>query len=137
MIAMQAAMGRVQVGRLDDIIRRKRENATALGARLRQIRGVTPPAARPDREHVHMLYSTLLDGNRDTARAAMLAAGVEVRLYFPPAHLQQVFIERHVDLPVTEDLSRRRWPLPFHARLTRAEFDEIATSLDAAVVAGC
>ena len=90
---MQAAMGVVQLGRLDDIIRRKRANATVLGERLRRIRGVTPPAVAADREHVYMLYTILLDAPRNSVRDAMLAGGVEVRLYFPPAHLQPVFAE--------------------------------------------
>jgi dTDP-4-amino-4,6-dideoxygalactose transaminase len=60
----------------------------------------------------------------------MLAAGVEVRLYFPPAHLQPVFAERRADLPVTEDLSRRMLSLPFHARLTDGEFEEVAMTLE-------
>lgn len=59
-----------------------------------------------------------------------------MRLYFPCAHVQPVFIERHVDLPVTEDLRRRMLSRPFNARLTQAEFDEIATSLEAAVAGG-
>jgi perosamine synthetase len=130
---MQAAMGVVQLGRLDDIIRRKRENATVLGGRLRGIRGVTPPAARPDREHVYMLYTTVLDGDRDAVREAMLDAGVEVRLYFPPAHQQPVFAEREADLPVTEDLSRRMLSLPFYARLSRRELEEVASTLEKAV----
>jgi perosamine synthetase len=130
MTEMQAAMGKVQLGRLDNIIMRKRENASAFGQRLRGIRGVTPPAAQPDREHVYMLYTTLLDSGRDATRDAMLAAGVEVRLYFPPAHLQPVFAERRADLPVTEDLSRRMLSLPFHARLTDGEFEEVAMTLE-------
>jgi perosamine synthetase len=126
---MQAAMGVVQLGRLDDIIRRKRENATVLGDRLRAIRGVTPPAARPDREHVYMLYTTLLDADRDLVRDAMLATGIEVRLYFPPAHRQPIFATTRVELPVTEDLSRRMLSLPFHARLTGRQLEDVASTL--------
>jgi perosamine synthetase len=133
MTEMQAAMGVVQVGRLDDIIRRKRKNATTFGDRLRQIRGVTPPAAQRDREHVYMLFTTLLDNGRDEVRDAMLRAGVEVRLYFPPAHRQPIFAGRRVDLPVTEDLSRRMLSLPFHTRLTDPQFEDIATTLEKAL----
>jgi perosamine synthetase len=133
MTEMQAAMGVVQLGRLDNIIRRKRKNATTFGDRLRQIRGVTPPAAQPDREHVYMLFTTLLDNGRDEVRDAMLRAGVEVRLYFPPAHRQPIFAGRRVDLPVTEDLSRRMLSLPFHTRLTDRQFEDIATTLEKAV----
>ena len=133
MAEMQGAMGVVQLGRLDDIIRRKRENAIVLGDRLRQIPGVTAPVARADREHVYMLYTTLLDGDRDAVRGAMLNAGVEARLYFPPAHLQPVFAQHQRDLPVTEDLSRRMLSLPFYARLSHSELEEVAMTLETAV----
>lgn len=134
MSEMQAAIGVVQVSRLDDIIRRKRENAVVLGERLRQIRGVTPPEARPDREHVYMLYTALLDSKRDIVRDAMLAMGVEVRLYFPPAHLQPLFVHLQAHLPVTEDLGRRMLSLPFHAQLGPEQLEDVAVALDAALV---
>jgi dTDP-4-amino-4,6-dideoxygalactose transaminase len=135
MTEMQAAIGVVQVSRLDDIIRRKRENATVLGQRLRQIRGVVPPAERPDREHVYMLYTTLLDSHRDVVRDAMLAAGVEVRLYFPPAHLQPIFGGCRGELPVTDDLSRRMLSLPFHVGLGGEQLDVVVATLQAALEA--
>ncbi len=117
---MQAAMGVVQLSRLDEIIRRKRENASVFGPRLRRIRGVTPPTARPDREHVYMLYTALLDSGRDMVRDAMLAAGVEVRFgYFPPTHLQPVFGGYSGELPVTDDLGRRMLPYHFTPHLER------------------
>lgn len=133
MTEMQAAIGVVQLERLGNIIGRKRKNASVLGERLLHIRGVRRPEARPDREHVYMLYTALIDGRRDDVRHAMLAAGIEVRLYFPPVHLQPLFAQRRADLPVTEDLAQRMLSLPFHARLQLSELEEIATVLEAAL----
>jgi perosamine synthetase len=133
MTEMQAAMGVVQVGRLDEIIRRKRANAILFGERLRRISGVTPPVERPDREHVYMLYTTLLDANRDSVRDAMIASGIEARLYFPPAHLQSIFNGSVGDLPVTDELSRRMLSVPFHAGLGAEQLEVIAATLEAAL----
>jgi perosamine synthetase len=118
---------------LDGIIRCKRENATAFAKRLRQIRGVTPPVERPDRGHVYLLYTTLLDSGRDRVLDAMLAARIEARLYFPPAHRQPIFAQVHAELPVTEDLSHRMLSLPFHSRLSPEQFEEVAATLETAL----
>jgi perosamine synthetase len=63
----------------------------------------------------------------------MLASGIEVRLYFPPAHRQPVFAGARAELPVTEDLSRRMLSLPFYARLTNRQLEEVATTLATAL----
>jgi len=126
---IQAAIGIAQLAKLDDIIARKRANASQFTKRLGRIAGVTPPVSRPDREHVYMLYTTLIDGPRDAAREALLAAGIEARLYFPPAHTQAVFKAAVNQLPVTEDLGRRMLSLPFHVGLGEREFEEIAVRL--------
>jgi perosamine synthetase len=133
MTEMQAAMGVVQLGRLDNIIVRKRQNALEFGKRLRRIVAVTPPVAREDREHVYMLYTILLGHGRDAVRDALIAAGIEARLYFPPAHLQPVFATTSVDLPVTEALSGRMLSLPFHAGLSAPQLEEVAASLETAM----
>lgn len=129
MTEMQAAIGVVQLGRLDGIIRRKQANASAFSERLSRIPGVKPPVARADREHVYMLYTTLIENGRDRVLDGMLAGGIEARVYFPPAHRQPVFARYHADLPVTESLSRRILSLPFHAGLTDEQLEVVAATL--------
>jgi perosamine synthetase len=127
---MQAAMGVVQLGRLDGILDRKRRNAAWLTERLGNIPGVTPPWHDPRTEPVHMLYTCLLDERRDEVLAGLTAAGIEARLYFPPAHRQAVFAGIDADLPVTEDLAARMLSLPMHSRLTDDELDEVAATVE-------
>jgi perosamine synthetase len=133
MTEMQAAMGVVQMRKLDALIKRKRSNAIHLAAALRNVLGVVPPAARDDREHVYMLYTTLVERGRDHVLDALLEAGIEARLYFPPAHLQPIFQGSPDDLPVTNLLSRQMLSLPFHAALTTADLNEVASKLEAAL----
>jgi perosamine synthetase len=134
---LQAAMGVVQLGKLDAILARKRDNAGFLGRRLAVVDGVRPPVARPDRDHVHMLYTVLVDGDRDAVLAALADDGIEARVYFPPAHRQPVFADHGppAELPVTDELSSRLLSVPFHSRLTRDELTEIADSLSRALAA--
>ena len=129
MTEMQAAMGIVQLGRLDGILQRKRRNAAWMSERLSSVPGLTPPWTDPRTEPVHMLYTCLLDARRDEVLTGMLQAGIEARLYFPPAHRQPVFEQDGVVLPVTEDISRRMLSIPMHARLEQHELEDIADTL--------
>lgn len=127
MSEMQAAMGGVQLEKLPGTLERKRAIAARLNAALDGTEGILAPATRSDRDHVYMLYSTRVLHHRDAVLAALLDAGIEARLYFPPAHLQPVFSDYEpTDLPITERLATELLSLPVHARLTEAEIDEIA-----------
>jgi perosamine synthetase len=67
-------------------------------------------------------------------REGLLSAGIEARLYFPPAHKQPVFNSRHADLPNTDDLSRRMLSLPFHAQLSEDDLEQVAIAMEGLLV---
>ncbi|MDX2678756.1 DegT/DnrJ/EryC1/StrS family aminotransferase [Streptomyces sp. NY05-11A] len=136
---MQAAIGRVQLRRLDGILRRKQLIAQSLTRRLTGLPGLTTPHQAPDTRGTWMLYTCLLPGIRDQVLADLLGQGVEARIYFPPVHRQPVFAEREGDsgfaaaLPVTEAVAQAMLSLPVHHRLTETEVAEIADAVTAAV----
>jgi perosamine synthetase len=126
---MQAAMGVVQLGRLDSILAKKRRNAAWMSERLEQLPGVTPPWLDSRAESVHMLYTCMVDNHRDKVLAGLNNAGIESRLYFPPVHRQAVFAGSTADLPVTDALAEHMLSIPMHSQLTEAELDDIASTL--------
>jgi len=130
---MQAAIGRVQLRKLDAILARKRANASWMSDRLATIPGLTPPQLAAHSTPTHMLYTVLVDANRDAVLAFLLRHGIEARVYFPPVHLQPIFAGQPVRLPVTEAIARRMLSVPMHAQLTAADLAEIADCLEAAV----
>jgi perosamine synthetase len=132
---MQAAMGRVQLRKLDAILARKRANAAWMTRRLERVPGVTPPYQLTETAPTHMLYTCLVDPSRDrdVFLERLLRRGIEARVYFPPVHLQPVFRGRHRSLPVTEAIAGRMISLPMHARLTPDELTEIADAVEEAV----
>jgi perosamine synthetase len=130
---LQAAMGIVQLGKLDEILVRKRRNAEWMRERLGSIANVRSPAEMPDREHVYMLF-TLLVNRRDYVLDRLLAAGIEARVYFPPVHRQPIFSGGVWRLPVTDAVSRRMLSIPFHSLLTPEELEEIACALEEATL---
>lgn len=126
-----AAVGEVQLGKLPAILGHKRDLAAALTDRLAGTPGITAPVTRPDRDHVFMLYTTVVDEGRDELRDHLLASGIEARLYFPPAHRQPVFADLEpVDLPVTDDLAAHMLSLPIHAQLTVDDLDAVVAAIE-------
>ncbi|TDU03441.1 perosamine synthetase [Streptomyces sp. 846.5] len=139
---MQAAIGRVQLRRLDGILERKRVIAGSLTRRLSGLAGLATPYRAPQVQGTWLLYTCLLPGIRDQVLADLLSRGIEARIYFPPVHRQPVFADgacgahalgvRPV-LPVTEAVAEAMVSLPVHHRLTEAEVAEIADAVIAAV----
>lgn len=125
---MQAAIGCCQLDRLDAILARKADMAATMAELLAGIDGVTPPAAPDDRAHPYMLYALQVAAERRPAvTGALEAAGIEWRLYFPPAHHQPIFAHLpDPHLPVTEALAQQLVAIPFHAKLTDEDLAEIA-----------
>jgi len=130
---MQAAIGRVQLRKLDAILERKRANAGWMSRRLAKVPGVAPPYAVPHATSTHMLYTCLVDGDRGAVLHDLADHGIEARIYFPPAHAQPVFARAGARLPVTEAVAARMVSIPMHAQLTRAELAEIADATARAV----
>ncbi|MBX3315010.1 MAG: DegT/DnrJ/EryC1/StrS family aminotransferase [Actinobacteria bacterium] len=132
---LQAAMGVVQLGRLDAILATKRANAVILGELLANLPGVVAPVAAEDRDHPYLIYTVLVDATRrDAVAAALDEARIEHRRYFPPIHHQPIY--SHLPdpvLPVTEDVYDRAVSVPFHSRLSAADLADIAAAIAAGV----
>lgn len=123
---MQAAMGLVQLTKLDEILERKRRIADQLTGLLSTLEGIQAPYTAADRDHVFMLYTTLVEHDRDKVMQHLTEAGIETRLYFPPAHRQPVFAGFEADLPVTDWAAARMLSLPCHSLLRPADLERIA-----------
>ena len=129
MTEMQAAMGFVQMGKLDAILARKHRNASYLGERLTAAR-LQPPVALDDRTHGYMLYTLLAAANeRNRILDGLLALDIEARVYFPPAHKQPIYRKSTAQLLVTEELAERMLSVPFHSLMSEDDLDRVADAL--------
>ena len=133
---MSAALGRVQMGRLDELLEKRRRVAGWYGERLGEISGVDAPYIGPDTTQVSwFVYVVRLAGDvdRNALVERLTAAGIPSRPYFVPIHTQPYFIERFDyrsgDFPVTEDLGRRSLALPFSPIMTEGEVDRVCEAL--------
>lgn len=126
MTDVHAAIGRVQLSKLDGWTRTRQENAKQLDANLEGV--VTPPVA-PEATHVYHQYTIRIEGHdRDWFQQQLTERGVGTGVYYPiPNHRLPAF-DRKLDLPVTETVARQCLSLPVHPSLTP---DDLATVIDA------
>lgn len=134
MTDVQAAIGLVQLGKLDAMIARRRELAARYDALLRDVRGLTPVRDPEHGQSNFQSYWVLLDEDfpigRDDLLAALAEAGVSARRGIMASHLEPAY-EGHpaVPLPVTERISRDSLILPLFHTLTEAQQDRVVAAL--------
>ncbi len=134
MTDVQAAIGLVQLGKLDAMIARRRELAARYDTLLRDVAGLTPVRDPEHGQSNFQSYWVLLDEDfpvgRDDLLAALAEAGVSARRGIMASHLEPAY-EGHpgVPLPVTERISRDSLILPLFHTLTEAQQDRVVAAL--------
>lgn len=125
MTEMQAAMGICQFGKLPQIIKDKQRVAAKISDGLKDISRLYLPCAPPHCFHTYMLFTIRLENKslRDRLYDELHEAGITVRIYFPPVHLQPVFAGRGIQLPVTEHIGDTVLSLPCYASMTDREME--------------
>lgn len=134
MTDIQAAIGLVQLTRVDGWNEQRRRNAALLTARLADVLGVKTPRVRPGAVHVFHQY-TIAAEDRDRLIAGLTARGIGYGIYYPiPIHRQKVYREwGYTDtLPATEAACAQVLSLPVHPALTEDEVNAVADAVMAA-----
>lgn len=140
MTDVAAAIGRVQLGRLEDISRARRANAAFYDAELAGVPGLTTPLVPAGAEHAYHQYSILIDPertpngcNRDDVRARLSEHNIGSGIYYPkPLHLHPLFARYGYglgDFPVAERVSRQILALPIHPHLDRMQLETVVHAL--------
>ena len=133
---MSAALGVIQMQRLQELIERRDRVAGWYAERLREIPGVEAPVVEPFTTRTSwFVYVVRFDPrfDRDIVARRLEAQGIAVRPYFLPIHLQPYMVERFGyragDFPVTEDLGRRGLALPFSGVMAEAQVEQVCAAL--------
>lgn len=138
MTDIQAAVGTVQMGRLDEILAKRERVARWCRERLADDRRLSMQRIPPDRQiswfvFVVRLSDEYTQAQRDSILEQLQARGIGCNVYFPPIHLQPFYMERlgykPGDFPITERLCQRTIALPFHNHLTEGDIDGVVTTL--------
>lgn len=139
MTDMQAAMGRVQLSRLPDILARRRALAALYTERLAGI-GVTPPSEPEWARSNWQSYCVTLPGHADqmAVMQALLDRGISTRrgvmnTHLEPAYRDQGLYRRSGDLTRSEAAQARSIILPLFVQMSDDDVHYVVEELAAAL----
>ena len=137
---MSAALGRVQMSRLDELLNKRELVANWYSERLKKVLGVEIPQVVPETTRMSWFVYVIRfapEIDRDRVARELKERGIPARPYFIPIHLQPYMVERFGfktgDFPVTEDLGQRGLALPFSSVMTQAEVEMVCREIAAAI----
>jgi perosamine synthetase len=140
MTNFQAAMGLVQVRRIDGIIENKRRVAHSYTRHLQDVRGLQLPTELPWARNVYWMYGIVVEPafgmTRDQLAQYLAAKGIETRTFFCPMN-QQPFLRRepgHRDIPspVADRLWENGLYLPSAHTLGEKQIEYVSEQIHAA-----
>ena len=133
---MSAALGTVQMSRIDELILKRGRVADWYREELADIEEIELPYTAPTttRDSWFVYVIRVKDAKiRDEVGQKLKALGIPVRPYFSPIHLQPYMQEKFGyepgRFPVTEDLGRRGLAIPFSGMMTREQVRTVGSAL--------
>ena len=133
---MSAALGTVQMSRIDELIRKRARTAEWYREELSDIEEIELPhtADTTTRDSWFVYVIRVKDASRrDEVSQKLKALGIPVRPYFSPIHLQPYMQEKFGyepgRFPVTEDLGKRGLAIPFSGMMTREQVAAVGNAL--------
>jgi dTDP-4-amino-4,6-dideoxygalactose transaminase len=134
---MSAALGAVQLSRLDELIEKRERVASWYSQKLRNIPGIEVPGLAPNTTRMSwFVYVIRFEKgiNRDLVAKKLGEKGIPARPYFLPIHLQPYMVSRFGyqvgDFPITEDLGRRSLAIPFSGVMNEEQVDYVCQTLN-------
>jgi dTDP-4-amino-4,6-dideoxygalactose transaminase len=132
--ALQAAILRIKLTRLDAANQRRREAGAALREALAGSDVIVPATNDADGDHVFHLF-VVPSGEREALRDHLQAAGVASAVHYPtPIHLQPAYAELgqgRGSLPVAEALAEEICSLPIFPTIDDAQIERVAAAVAA------
>jgi perosamine synthetase len=133
---LSAALGAVQMTRIEELLDKRQKVADWYADRLAEIQGIEAPGiAKGTTRNSWFVYVIKVKHgiDRDQLAVKLTEARIPVRPYFLPIHLQPYMVKqfgyREGDYPVTEDLGKRGLALPFSGVMTEKQVDTVCQIL--------
>jgi dTDP-4-amino-4,6-dideoxygalactose transaminase len=140
---MSAALGLVQIQRVEDLLAKRAQVAGWYNERLADEELIELPTTSPTTTRMSwFVYVVRIKSpaSRDNVMKRLAEAGIPSRPYFAPIHLQPFYRERFGyrpgDFPVTEYLGEVSLALPFSGVMTEEQVDHVCEHLRASVSHG-
>jgi dTDP-4-amino-4,6-dideoxygalactose transaminase len=133
---LRAALGLVQLGRLESGNSRRRELTEAYRARLQDLDRLEIPFRDAPAGSAHHLFPILLRDSSQRAdfMAALARQGIQTSIHYPPVHrfsyYRSLWDAGHDHrLPRTEEIASRLVTLPLYPSLTRGQLDTVVAAV--------
>jgi perosamine synthetase len=134
MTDIHAAIGRVQLTKVDGWTARRQQNAAFLTANLA---GVSTPPVADGAVHVYHQYTVRVPDDRDGFAAALREEyNVGSGMFYPVPNHRLLPFQVEVDLPETEKAAAECLSLPVHPSLSDADLERIVTAVNTLAGAG-
>jgi perosamine synthetase len=137
---MSAALGVIQMKRLEELISKRNQVAEWYNQRIPEISGVEAPTIAKYTSQVSWFVYVVRFAhglNRDAIAKKLGIVGIPARPYFLPIHLQPYMVERfgyrEDTFPVTEDLGQRGLALPFSGVMEEGQVERVCQALQEAI----
>lgn len=136
MTEMNAAVGVVQMGRLNELLTKRQAVADMYNHALQNIDGIKPLTIVPDTTRMSwFIYIVRFDPgiNRDRVLSLLSEHGIPTRPYFTPIHLQPFYQQRFGykkgDFPISENAGQSSLALPFFTGMKQEEVNTVCELL--------
>lgn len=138
---VHAAVGRVQLGKLEAWTETRQRNAAFYERELGSLAGLRTPQTSPLATHVYHQYTVRVDGaERDRIREALREEwGIMTGVYYPTPCHRLPSLARYaegVHLPETDLAAAEVMSLPVHPSLSEADLERIVRGVASVVGAG-
>lgn len=133
MTDIHAAIGLVQLNKIEEFTEKRIANAEKLTAGLTGIKGIILPRVAQDKRHVFHQYTIRITedfvSSRDELLAFLKESQINCGIYYPkPLHLHPHFMKlgyKEGDFPVSEKISKQVMSLPVHPSLSDEDIQMI------------
>ena len=127
---IRAALGSVQISRMDELNEARSKLADRYRERLEGSAFTTPSFGRRGRSahHLAVVISNSPD-ERDRARERLRQLRIQTSIHYPPVHRFSYYRDQALELPRAEEIADRVLTLPLHPKLTDADVDVVCDAL--------
>ncbi|VVB68329.1 UDP-4-amino-4-deoxy-L-arabinose--oxoglutarate aminotransferase [Candidatus Norongarragalina meridionalis] len=130
-----AAIGIVQLNKLDATIKRRKQLAERYSQLLEGASGITPPHHPAYTNHTYQSYVLLLDDgiDRDAVIRKTKEKGVQTQIGTYAVHLQLAYLKKGESIPNAERADRQALTLPMYGAMTDADQQLVVKTLKEAL----